>query len=260
MKSRNWLTPLISLIIIGAWSINSFGQETVNKKPQTNKWEIIASAKFLVGASSPIPPPTQVRAVYTWYPKLNPWIGITIIRNLNGIFQDWALYSGVNCNFRGMEATTKIENLTIKMGTGDDRIEGQFFGDNLSMIRNGYLSFPFGISYKLPNKKFSIQSGFYLSLLLQGSFKTIIDGRLKAKGTTEPIPLDLVHLDFSDKLKPFDFGMNLNFSYFPWERIGFIGGLDFGFIPIVRKDFDAIPFKLHNIYASVGISYRLSNN
>ncbi len=252
MKKKISVFILSSIVLSFLFSGNLKAQE------KDKKWQITASAKFLIGASSPIPPPTQVKAVYTWFPKLNPSLGVTVTRKLEGRFKDWGIYGGVNCNFRGMEATTKIEDLSIKMGDKDNPIRGQFFGDNLSKIHNGYLAFPFGISYKIPQKTFSVQAGLYLAVLLQGRFETTIDGKMKSKNTTNPIEIDLLELNFSDHLRPIDFGMNLNFIVFPWERVGFIAGLDFGFTPIVRKEFDAIPFKLHNVYASIGISYRLS--
>lgn len=222
-------------------------------------WHVAAHGSILFGASTPLPVPQEVKAVYTWYPKLNPSIGVTVARQFGGKYNDWGLYSGISCEFKGMEATTMVRDLAIAMGEGEDVLTGSFSGDNLTMIRNGYLTFPLGVSYKVPTKKFSIQAGLYASLLLQGSFKVIIDGAMKNEDLDEPLALDLLEFDFSDRFRPMDFGASISFATYPWERVGFTAGLNIGLISIVRKDFNAIPFKLHNVFGSVGITYRLSD-
>lgn len=223
-------------------------------------WIVTVQTGLLFGAAAPIPVPKAVQKVYTWYPKLNPTLNVVVTRRLSGRLAPFGVFAGFSCEFKGMEATTQVKDLAISLQEGQDVLKGTFTGDNLTSIHNGYLVLPFGASYHFGGKvPMSVEAGLYASLLLQGSFKTIIDGRMTlAEREGAEMELELQEFDFSDRFNPIDFGAHLTFNVYPWPRFGFSAGLKYGLTSIVKKDFDAIPFKLHNVFGMVGFSYRLT--
>ena len=253
---KQFLTKIAALCIAALMPLQSlFAQQE-----QENKWDISAFGGLQFGAASPIPVPKEVTKIYTWYPKLNPELGVSVVRWMNLPDKNtWGLYSGVSCEFSGMEATTQVKELNVVMGEGEQVMKGHFTGDNLTEVRNGYLTIPLGVAYRNPSRTFSVRGGFYGSLLLQGMFKVVIDGHLKTPELSEPLLIDLAEFDFSDKIRSFDFGLHTVFTYHFNERVGVRAGVKIGFNSIARRDFEALPFSLHNTFASVGISYRLSD-
>lgn len=234
----------------------SFAQTQSSISP----WEVSAQAGLLIGATAPIPIPKAVEKTYTWYPNLNPSVGVVVTRRLEGKLSPLGIFAGLSCEYKGMAATTGVKDLKIVLRDGEDVMKGKFNGNNLTSVRNGYFTVPLGMSYYFGNKvTMCVEAGVYTSLLLQGKFGTIIDGKMLPENMDTPIELDLQEFDFSDRINPVDFGGLLNFYVYPWERMGFLAGLRLGSIPVVRKDFDVIPFKLYNIFSWVGFTYRLSN-
>lgn len=229
-------------------------------KSSISPWEVNAQAGILFGATAPIPIPKVVEKTYTWYPNLNPSVGVVVTRRLEGKFSPMGFFAGLSWEYKGMDATTGIKDLNIVVRDGENVTKGIFNGYNLTSVRNGYLSVPLGVSYYFRNKvTLCVEAGVYTSLLLHGKFATIIDGQMLPENMESSVELELYEFDFSDRITPVDFGGLLNFYIYPWERMGFLVGLRLGSISVVRKDFDMIPFKLYNAYSCIGFTYRLSN-
>ncbi|MDY6121617.1 MAG: outer membrane beta-barrel protein [Porphyromonas sp.] len=242
-------------ILLLSSTLHTFSQEV------SSHWEINAEVGINIGASTPTPLPSSLKKVYTWYPKLNPSLGLSATYWLDRtkISACWGIHTGVYGEYKSVETTTAVDGMDIVVGKSHEALRGLFSGDNLASLRNGYVTIPVGLAFLLPKQKLTIEAGLYLSLLLQGSFTVIIDGTLRPKETPEsPILIDLWKFDFSDQLRTIDSGWQGKLSYNINNRLMIQTAISMGFVSIVKRNFEAIPFGLHNVFATIGFSYNLS--
>lgn len=156
-----------------------------------------------------------------------------------------------------MEATTRVKDLRIRLAAADDVwMKGIFTGNNLTAIRNAYITVPIAASYRFGH--FTARLGVYFGVMMESKFQTIIDGYFTPEDSDIDMDMDLVEMNFNDQIKPMDWGIYSQLSYGLTRKLSIEGGLSFGLSSIVKPGFDAIPFKLHNIYAQIGFGYSLN--
>lgn len=144
-------------------------------------------------------------------------------------------------------------------GNPDEEYPGLFTGDNSTEIRLGYLTIPVQAEYNILKDRLKLRGGLYTSLLLESSFRVIIDGTMvyddPKLGTAQ---MDLRELNFSDKIKGADFGVIIGADYYFARQIGAFADVTFGLIPLTGTHFKAIPYRMYNVFARIGFSYRLN--
>lgn len=253
----------ITAIIIALFALSS----TICMGQESNKnglWKFVGRAGIHVGAATPLPVPSQVDKIYAWYPNLNPTIELRADRRLDET-SPWSISFGLAAERKGMGATTHASKLPVVISSlspyNDNTTDypGQFTGDNNVTIRLGYLSLPVMAQYSMMQDKLMLRAGIYTSLLLESTFKVIIDGVMVYDDPNlVSEQMDLREMDFSDQIRAFDLGMRVGANYYFFDRVGVSADLNFGVLPIVKKDFKTIPYKLHNVFATIGVSYRFA--
>ncbi|WP_329904625.1 outer membrane beta-barrel protein [Porphyromonas pogonae] len=232
----------------------SFSQNDSSPKSFAKSWDFGITVGLNVGATTPIPKPKSVEHVYTWHPHMNyavkgwgtyrfndaPYLGLT---------------TGIELERKGMDATTRVKDIDIKMAKYGFPGE-KFSGDNYTEVNNSYITVPFLFSIITANDRLRLHLGFYASYTMQNTFKVTLDG----DGLIDGKPMQeggLVDFDFSDQIASYDFGYRFGIDYYFTSRIAVTGQANIGMSSAIKNKFDVMPFDLHNAYGFLGISYRL---
>ena len=236
-----------------------------NASVRPSLWVFSGRVGMHVGASTPVPVPQAMEHVYAWYPRLNPMVQLSASRRLLA-GSPWAVNVGIAVEKKGMEATTRVKDMKVAIvsdspyaGNPDEEYPGLFTGDNNTEIRLSYLTIPVQAEYNMLKDRLKLRGGLYTSLLLESSFRVIIDGTMvyddPKLGTAQ---MDLRELNFSDKIKGADFGVIIGADYYFARQIGAFADVTFGLIPLTGTHFKAIPYRMYNVFARIGFSYRLN--
>ena len=208
-----------------------------------------------IGATTPLPKPKAIDKIYTWDPHMNialrGWLSYRLPDT-----KGWHLDTGLEMERKGMYASTHATDLRVNMGDGNQAKWGKFTGNNSSEFINYYLTVPMLVAYHTSSERMRMQLGFFVSYLMQQSFKVTLDG----DGTLDGKPLapgHLVDYDLSDHFSKFDMGVRVGLDYFFHGRLGLTTQLNMSFEPALDRSFTMMPFPLYNIYAFVGFAYRI---
>lgn len=225
-------------------------------------WELKTAILFNIGAMAPIPVPSQVKHVYTWYPNINPSLNFTITRWMNN---NWGLTTGVALEVKSFEATTKIENMDINVVSDDGSgLGGHFTGYSNTDIKNNYFSIPLMASWRTNNHRLNLNFGLYGAFLMKGHFRQIIDGNLHVETIDKAVidkpydlEMDMSKFDFDDRISNYDFGLRVDAEYYFTERLSGMVGLRFGFSNTMKSSFDYMKYSMYNMFGCFGVGYRL---
>lgn len=242
---------------IAAVAVMFFSAEAVAQNSMrsfSDNWEIGITGGLNVGATTPLPKPSEVEHIYAWQPHMNLTLkGWATYRIEN--YDRWGITTGLEVERKGMYASTRVNAIKVHMDKYGFKGE-RYTGDNSTEIDNYYLTLPVMASYITLNEKFRIHAGLYLSYAMQSSFKVTLDG----DGMLDDHKLQegsLVDFDFSDQMKSMDFGARIGFDFFFTPRIGLTGQVNMAFTSAVKSSFDVMPFSLYNTYGFLGFTYNL---
>lgn len=257
MKSK----LLIILFIFTTLSTNIRADEGDDKK-KTLDWYL--NLGINIGGSMPVPLPAEVRKINNYNPKINPHIGISTIYNLN---KKWGIGTELSLGIKGMRVKDEVKYMHTKVlvsekGNPDSKmVDGYFTGKNTTNVNLQYLSLTLSGIYNIDDK-WEVRLGMYAASILKAKFDgNVSDGYLRDKEPNGPIVVieadNPALFDFSDNLRDFDAGIVLGGKYKINERIGAIINLNWGLTDIFYRDQNPINFKMQNIYATFGVSYKL---
>lgn len=254
----------ISLFFIALFSLGLIltAQEN-NPTTKNSLWSFSARLGLQVGASTPVPTPKALDHIYVWYPGMNPSVQLSASRQLHS-GSPWAVNVGLAIEKKGMEATTRVKGMDVAIISDspyaedpDEEYPGLFTGDNNTKVQLGYLTLPVQAEYSILSDCPKLRGGLYASLLLESTFRIIIDGTMVYDDPTlGSAQMDLRELDFSNRVRGGDFGLLLGADYYFSNHIGVFADIKYGLLSMC-SDFKAIPYSMHNIYAGIGFTYRL---
>lgn len=249
------MTRYFSLLLISMLSIAAYG---INFKKENLEHKIVAG--FNIGASTPTSIPREVRKIEAWWPQFTPQLGYHIIYNTN---DKWAVGSGILLDYKGMGVRDNVKFLytEVKLEADGNYLSGYFTGKNETTVKMAYVTVPLFARYKI-NNQWKVRAGGYVSYAYSTSFKgKVWDGYMRAP---DPTGSEIVienkgdaTFDFGDEIRTFDFGILAGCDMKINRRFNLSGTLNWGLTPIFSNSFKAVPFKMHNIYISLGMSYNL---
>jgi len=239
---------IVCLSVFNLSAQSSFGQKLEHK--------IVAG--FNLGATAPSSIPAEIRSIEAWWPQFTPQLGYNILYNAT---EKWGVGSGIMLNYKGMGVKDKVKyihtRVVIEEGTTRE-LEGYFVGKNETKTKMAYVTIPLFASYRLSDK-WSVKAGGYASYLFSGRFHgSVSDGYLRVGDPTgEKVDITEARFNFDDDLKNFDFGLTFGGEMKLNDRFGIYGNLDWGLTPIFPSNFRAMEFSMHNIYFTLGLTYKL---
>lgn len=243
----------IYLILLLAVSLPSFADEG-------SKLEHKIVAGYNIGATAPTSMPEEVRSLNGWWPQFTPQLGYNIIYNLS---PKWGIGSGIMLDYKGMGVREEVKYLytEVRLEDNGDYLTGYFTGKNETRIKTSYVTVPLFGRYKI-NDKWNVRAGGYVSYKFSSSFKgEVWDGYMRAPDPTGA-EISLTNkgdatFDFGDDVRDFDFGVLAGAEMHIKDRFSLNGNLSWGLTPIFHRSFTAMPFKMYNIYFTIGLAYDL---
>lgn len=222
--------------------------------------EYQAKAQLSLGGASPLGIPAQIRKIESFKPKNFLGIEVNATKWLTND-KKYGFRVGLKLEGRGMKTNAQVKNYftQIEDDTGA-QTTGFFTGKVVTQSNNTYLSLPILFVWNA-SEKWNIYGGIYFSAAVNKSFKGHIYDGVFREGTPigEPATFEGTAIgiyDFSDDIRTFQFGEQIGFEYKFNENFSISLDGTFANTQVFKKDFDAISFKMFNIYGNLGIAYK----
>ncbi|MCP9611798.1 porin family protein [Coprobacter tertius] len=247
----------ISILLITLGYQITYSQSLLKK--ELKHWDSYLYVGYTIGGTSPIPLPQEIRKINSYRPGTNLVAGIDFTRWLN---INWGITTGLSIGSKGMtiNADVKYMNTYLIVGEGDNTgtFSGTFSGKNKTKVNNGYLRIPLLATWQ-PIEKWIFYGGPYVSFLLDPEFKgSASNGYIRNGGPTgEKINVEHATFDFSDNLRAIDSGVTIGARWNYNRHISAVGYFDWGLVPVFPSNFNGIPYKMYNLYFTLGIAYKL---
>lgn len=209
-----------------------------------------------LGGTAPLPLPEEVRKIESYNPKFNPQIGFNLVYNLN---ERWGVGSGATFDWKGMRVRDEVKYMytTVTEKEGGE-LTGYFVGKNMTNISMTHLTIPIYARYRFSDK-WNVRLGIYASRVLSNKFDgNVTDGYMRVGTPTgQKQEIDEATFDFSDDARDYDFGLLGGGEFRLTNSLGIYADLSWGLVPYFYSKSNPIRFKMHNIYGTFGITYRL---
>lgn len=218
-------------------------------------WHVKLRAGFLIGGTSPLPLPQEIRSINSYNPTLN----IGIEGDAQKMFDNsrWGISVGVRIETKGMKTDATVKNYYMEM-TAEEQgyVEGMWTGSVKTHVRATYLTFPVLAVFKVA-PRWELHAGPYVSWMYDGDFNgSAYDGYLRNENPTgEKAEVSYATYDFSSDLRRFQWGAQLGAEWQAYKHLGVYADLTWGINSIFPKNFESITFALYPIYLNVGFSY-----
>jgi len=225
---------------------------------RADRFEHKIVAGFNLGATTPLPLPSQVRSVDSWWPQFTPQLGYSVLYKTT---EQWGIGSGIMLNYKGMGVKDKVKYMytRVVMDKNDGReLEGYFVGKNETRVKTAYVTVPVYASFR-PHEKWTFRAGGYASYLFSGQFKgTVSDGYMRVGDPLgEKVEIEEASFDFNDNIRSFDFGLTAGAERKINDKFGVYVNLDWAITPLFPSNFKVMEFDLYNVYFTFGLTYRL---
>lgn len=218
-------------------------------------WHVKLRAGFLLGGTTPLPLPQEIRSI----DKYNPTMNIAIEGNAQKMFDPtkWGIAIGARLETKGMKTDATVKNYHMEM-TADDGgyMVGAWTGHVKTNVRSTYLTFPILAIYKVA-PRWELRGGPYLSWMYDGNFSgEAYDGYLRhGDPTGEKAEVSRASYDFSDDLRRFQWGVQVGAEWQAYKHLSVYADLTWGINSIFPKDFESISFAMYPVYLNAGFSY-----
>ncbi|MDR2041095.1 MAG: PorT family protein [Tannerella sp.] len=219
-------------------------------------WDFRINGGFNIGGTSPLPLPAEIRKISFSPPALSPHVALEAIRRLN---DRWGVSAQLALDYKGFEVEDQVKNLYTEIEMDNEMYTGNFTGKNTTRIHNSYFTLPVMATYRM-SERWEVQAGMYAAYLYSANFKgSASDGYIRQGSPVgEKTMVDYASFDFSDKQRPFDYGLLVAGEWGFSRRFAVRGQIAWGLNPVFPSDFTGIPFKMYHIYGTLGLSYHLT--
>lgn len=215
---------------------------------------------YNLGGTAPIGMPAEIRSLDKFTIKGNMILGLDTYKPLSG---KWGLMVGLHYENKGMETDARVKNYHMEMRYGNQIIEGRFTGNVVTKVDELMLTLPVQATYNATHN-LRLKAGPYFSYVMSNDFSGYAyDGYLR-EGDPTGQKVELGHdegergdYDFSDKLRRWQFGLDVGADWYFTKRFGLYADLKWGLSGIFQNDFKTIEQTLYPLYGSIGLVYRL---
>lgn len=260
---RNKIKTIISFILC-LFIYNANAQEEKSTKEKLHSFfndniEYQGRIQFSLGGASPLGIPAEIRKIESFKPKSPFGIEVNATKWLNDK-QEFGIRAGVKYEGRGMKTKAKVKNYFTQIA--DDtgaQTTGYFTGHVITELDNYYLTVPILFVWNA-TEHWNFYGGVYFSLAANKDFSGYIyDGAFREgtpigelttfEGTAKGL------YDFSDDINKFQWGNQIGAEYKTNSKWRFFADLTMANMQVFKSDFDAISFKMYNIYGNFGAAY-----
>jgi len=245
-------------------SLISIAQESENEESKFKSFfkeniEYQAKLQLTLGGASPLGIPAQIRKIESFKP-------INVLgfeANATKWFNDERKYGirvGLKIEGRGMKTQAEVKNYFTQIEDDSGaRTTGYFTGHVVTRANNSYVTLPVSFVWNV-SEKWNVYGGFYISATINKSFDGHIYDGVFREGTPigEPATFEGTAIgiyDFSEDIRSFQFGEQIGVEYKVNKQFSISLDGSFANTAVFRKDFEAISFKMYNIFGNLGFGY-----
>ena len=252
MNGKTILQTAVAVIVM------MMGGHRVMADSLVDDLQLKARVGYSIGGTAPLGMPATIRSIdsYSLPPSLTFGLDATV-----PLSDAVGLAVGLHVGNKAMkvEVTTKAYHMEMKKG--DSQIEGLFTGHVKQDVTQWMLTLPLQATYSL-SEKLVLRGGPYASLLLHRDFSGIAsDGYLRQGNPTGPkIEIgnkegEWATYDFSDEMRPLQFGVGVGADWLLGSCFGLSADLDWGLTGIFKSEFTTVEQTLYPIYGTIGAFY-----
>jgi len=224
----------------------------------------IVRAGYVIGGTTPVPLPAEIRKINSFSPKGGVSLGIDGYRMFS---KRWGIGVGAHFFWEGFRTNADVKNYYTWVKQGDNVIKGYYTGTSNTSTEMWGVTVPLFATFRIC-PRWNLSFGPYLSYYFKQTFKGEVydnkDGigylregspvgpKIEAN-RSNPLPYPE---DMADDMLPLSTGVEVGFDWKAMRRMNVFGLLDWGLTNIWGPEFKAISFKMFPIYATVGVAYR----
>ena len=271
MKYR--LTALLLLIIACS---PAFAEQNEGAKGTDASWEkwgpttgqkgggFIARVGYVIGGTSPVPLPAEIRKINGFRPKGGIGIGVDGYRMFS---KRWGVSAGLHFFWEGFHTSANVKNYYVWLEQEGEITKGYFTGTNATNTEMWGLTLPLLATFRM-SPRWNVSVGPFLSCYFKQTFDGEVYDNDEGVGyLREDNPVGTKILitrenptpypdNFADNMLPVTVGMEFCFDWKAMRHMNVFGSLDWGLTDIWQHDFEAISFRMYPIYATLGVAYR----
>jgi hypothetical protein len=252
IKANGWKMLFFILLTLAPASAAKGGDADSNLKFK-------ARAGYSIGGTAPIGMPATIRSIDSYSLTPSVLVGVDADIPLKG---QWGLATGLRLQNKAMDAKVTTKGYRMELKKGESQIEGLFTGQIKQEVKEWMLTLPVQATFSLCDK-LTLRAGPYLSLLLSKDFSGIAsDGYIRQGDPTGPkIEIgdkegEWATYDFSDEMRPLQFGVGIGADWLLYRGLGLSVDLDWGLTGIFKNSFKTVEQTLYPIYGTIGVFYQ----
>lgn len=223
-------------------------------------WEYTARLGYNIGGTMPLGMPASIRSLNKYKLKVDLSIGADAHKRITPL---WGVLTGLYLENKAMEVDATVKNYHMAMVQGNEKIEGYYTGSLVTECNEWLLTLPVMLTFNA-GEKVLVKCGPYISYLLSRSFKGYVyDGYLRQNDPTgQKIEMGKSEntrgtFDFSDKMRHFQFGVDLGMDWQIANHWGAYADLKWGLSGIHQSSFRTIEQTLYPIFGTLGVIYKI---
>ncbi len=224
----------------------------------------IVRAGYVVGGTTPLPLPAEIRKINEFSPRGGVSLGIDGYRMFS---KRWGVSLGAHFFWEGFHTSADVKNYYTRVKRDEDVTDGYCTGTNVTNTEMWGVTIPLLATFRI-SPRWNVSFGPYLSYYFKQTFTgEVYDnedgiGYLRVGSPIGPkIDADrntpfTYPDDFADNMRPMNVGIEVGFDWKALRHMNVFGLLDWGLTNIWDPKFEAITFKMFPIYGTVGVAYR----
>lgn len=212
-----------------------------------------------IGALAPVNLPNTIRRVEGYWPMFCPSLGYEAVYAVN---KNWGVGASLRVDWKGMGVRDSVlyfhTIVTVNDGSQKGSFEGDFSGKNRTTANNLYLQLPVYAVFQ-PGAHWRYKLGLYFAYLLHARFDgAVSDGYIRnGSPTGEKVLISSASFDFADEERTFDWGIHAGAERSLGSKWAVGADLQWGLRPVFPADFHGVGFNMYNIFATLGVHYKL---
>lgn len=222
--------------------------------------EYQAKIQLTLGGATPLGIPAQIRKIESFKPTHVIGLEANATKWLHEE-QKYGIRVGLKIEGRGMKTQAEVKNYYTQIEDDSGaKTTGYFTGHVVTRANNTYLTLPVSFVWNV-SEKWNIYGGFYVAAAVNKSFDGYIYDGIFREGTPigEPATFEGTAIgvyDFSEDIRTFQFGEQIGVEYKLSPKFSISLDGSFASTSVFKKDFEAISFKMYNLFGNLGFAYK----
>ena len=224
----------------------------------------IARLGYVVGGTTPLPLPAEVRKINSFSPRGGVGLGIDGYRMFT---KRWGLSIGAHFFWEGFHTSADVKNYYVWLEQEGEVTKGYFTGTNVTTTEMWGVTVPVLATLRM-SPRWNVSFGPYLSCYFKQTFTGEVYDNDKGVGylrVDSPIGSKInitrenatAYPDgFADNMVPIAAGIEVAFDWKAMRHLNVFGLIDWGLTDIWSRNFKAISFNMYPIYGTLGVAYR----